>query len=94
MRNWVVTVTIFAGAVLYDAPAWACATCFGAKDDPQTEGMNMAILTLMGITYTLFLGMIGAAVVIWRKNRDTGPAQPAETRVSPEGGADLETTNV
>ena len=49
--------------------AWACATCFGAEGDPQTEGLNMAIITLLGVTYTLFTGMGVAAFLMWRKNQ-------------------------
>lgn len=80
MRHVAAIAAVFAANLLCHAPAWACATCFGAKDDPQTEGMNMAILTLMGVTYTLFLGMIGTAVVIWRKNGLTEAGEDPQSR--------------
>ena len=48
---------------------FACATCFGAEGDPQTEGLNMAIITLLGVTYTLFSGMGLAVFLMWRKNQ-------------------------
>lgn len=57
------------GVVMYTRPVWACATCFGAQDSPQTQGMNMAILTLLGVTYTLFAAMLTTAFVLWRRNR-------------------------
>ncbi len=57
------------GVVMYARPVWACATCFGAQDSPQTQGMNMAILTLLGVTYTLFAAMLTTAFVLWRRNR-------------------------
>ncbi len=66
-------VSIAVAALLADSHVWACATCFGAPDDPQTKGMNAAILTLLGVTYSLFLVMIGAAFVIWRKSRRAVP---------------------
>ena len=47
---------------------WACATCFGAEGDPQTEGLNMAIITLLGVTYTLFSAMALVVFLKWRKN--------------------------
>ncbi len=53
----------------YAQPVWACATCFGAQDSPQTQGMNMAIFTLLGVTYTLFGAMLTTAFVLWRRNR-------------------------
>lgn len=45
----------------------ACATCFGASDAPATEGMNWAIITLLGVTGGM-LGSIGA-IMIRLKNR-------------------------
>lgn len=57
--------------------AQACATCFGAAGDPQTEGRNAAILTLLVITYTLFMGMITAAFILWRRGRKAIAAEAA-----------------
>lgn len=68
-RKGLVIAATAVAALLQGAPVWACATCFGAADDPQTKGMNMAIFTLMFVTYGLFLGMITAAFLIWRRNR-------------------------
>lgn len=39
--------------------ASACSVCFGDPDDPQSHGMNMAILTLLGVTGSV-LGSIVA----------------------------------
>jgi len=39
----------------------ACATCFGDPESSQTHGMNMAILTLLGITGVV-LSSFGAAI--------------------------------
>ena len=55
--------------ILSPRMSWACATCFGAEGDPQTEGLNMAIITLLGVTYTLFSGMALAVYMMWRKNQ-------------------------
>jgi hypothetical protein len=40
---------IFVVCVISPA-AWGCATCFGDVDSAQTQGMNMGIITLLGIT--------------------------------------------
>ncbi len=56
-------------ALLAPARVWACAVCFGAKGDPQTEGLNMAILTLLGTTYTLFAAMIIMGILLWRRSK-------------------------
>ncbi len=68
-------------AVGHARPVWACATCFGAQDSPQTQGMNMAILTLLGVTYTLFGGMLTTAFVLWRRNR-TASEHPDEKEIA------------
>ena len=44
----------------------ACATCFGASDEPMTEGMNMAILTLLGVTGSV-MGMAGTMFLVIRR---------------------------
>ena len=53
---------------LWADSSFACATCFGAEGDPQTKGLNMAIITLLGVTYSLFSGMALMAFFYWRKN--------------------------
>jgi hypothetical protein len=48
------------------APApelFACAACFGAPDSSQTQGMNAAILTLLGIA-ALVVSVLAAG--LWR----------------------------
>jgi len=41
------------------ATAMACATCFGAPDDPQTKGLGMAMWAMLGVTYSV-IGGFGA----------------------------------
>ena len=41
---------------------WACETCFGNPEDPQTKGMAAAIITLLVITYLLLITIIGLFV--------------------------------
>ncbi len=67
----------------YARPVWACATCFGAQDSPQTQGMNMAIFTLLGVTYTLFGAMLTMAFVLWRRNRTAPEGADAGENAAP-----------
>ncbi len=53
--------------VLSPGISWACATCYGAADAPATQGMNWAIITLLGITGSM-LGSI-VTVLVRFKNR-------------------------
>ena len=43
-----------------------CATCFGASDSPMTEGQNMAIVTLLGVTFAV-LGCFAAVMVYFAR---------------------------
>ena len=67
-------------ALCMPARVWGCAVCFGAKGDPQTEGLNMAILTLLGTTYTLFGGMIVMGILLWRRSQRITANETHESR--------------
>lgn len=56
-------------AMLPGTPAYACATCFGDPEAPQTQGLNGAIVTLLGITYTLLGGIALGVFFIIRNGR-------------------------
>ncbi|MBT3300649.1 MAG: hypothetical protein HN657_04160 [Candidatus Marinimicrobia bacterium] len=45
----------------------ACSTCYGASDAPATQGMNWAIITLLGVTGGM-LASVGT-MIIRLKNR-------------------------
>ncbi|HEX9941099.1 MAG TPA: hypothetical protein VGG03_03720 [Thermoanaerobaculia bacterium] len=46
--------------------AAACATCYGAADSPMTQGMNNAILTLIGVVGLVYVG-IGKVLLDFRR---------------------------
>lgn len=58
---------VFVLLMLLAAPAFACEACFGAEGHAQTNGMNSAILTLLGVTggVLLFFAALIARVA-WR----------------------------
>ncbi|MDX1643570.1 MAG: hypothetical protein R3244_04330 [Thermoanaerobaculia bacterium] len=58
MKLWTVLAAIVVLALAAAAPASACATCFGASDSALTEGMNGAILTLLGIVAFVQVGFV------------------------------------
>jgi heme/copper-type cytochrome/quinol oxidase subunit 2 len=46
---------------------YACATCSGPADAPQTQGMNAAILTLFGVLSVVALAVTTLVVAVaWR----------------------------
>jgi uncharacterized membrane protein YphA (DoxX/SURF4 family) len=72
MRDWrrsaeARTLLIALAAVwLMPQAAFACATCYGAPDSPQTHGMNNAILTLIGFVGLMYVG-IGKVFLDFRR---------------------------
>ena len=60
------------GAVLLVADgssAWACPVCFGAADSPMTQGMNMAILLMLGILACVATGFVMFFVRLFKLSR-------------------------
>lgn len=47
----------------------ACPSCYGAPDSPMTEGMNMAILSLLGITGGVLMSFVAFFVYLRRRAR-------------------------
>ena len=88
MRRSTVIGVFFATLALRAETSWACATCFGAEGDPQTEGLNMAIITLLSVTYSLFAGMALTAFLCWKKNSavvegEVGMLEPSPLEEAP-----------
>ena len=49
--------------------AEACATCFGDPNAPAAQGMNWAILTLLGVTGGVLGAVIGTIISIAKKTK-------------------------
>ncbi|MEC9050165.1 MAG: hypothetical protein VYD66_05145 [Candidatus Neomarinimicrobiota bacterium] len=49
--------------------AQACATCFGDPSAPASQGLNWAILTLLGVTGGVLGGVIGTIISIGKKTK-------------------------
>jgi hypothetical protein len=59
MIRFFVRGTGIAGALhLLTAVSLACPNCFGDPQSGMTEGMNMAILSLLGITGAVLVGIV------------------------------------
>ena len=57
-----ILVTVFF-CMTFVGAASACSVCFGDPNDAQSHGMNMAILTLLGVTG----GVLGTVVAFGAK---------------------------
>ncbi|MCL4180238.1 MAG: hypothetical protein KJ072_21155 [Verrucomicrobia bacterium] len=61
---------VLAGSLGALSSAQACATCFGASDSAMAQGMNMGIMSLLGVIGTVLLGVVGFfGYLAWRANR-------------------------
>jgi len=49
------------------ATTTACPVCFGAQDSPMTAGMNMAILSMLGIVGFVLSGFVGFFLFVRRR---------------------------
>jgi len=49
--------------------AIACPSCYGTPDSPMTEGMNMAILSLLGITGGVLVSFVAFFMYLRRRAR-------------------------
>ena len=64
-----VAALVLVGLLAASAPATACATCFGDPDSAATQGLNNAILVLLGVVGVVQGGFIALFVGFWRRAR-------------------------
>ena len=38
------------------SPAWACSVCFGKADSPIVKGVELSVIFMVGVTYTVITG--------------------------------------
>ena len=63
----IVTLVMAAPRVLL-----ACAACYGAPEAPQTKGMNLGIVTMLGVTGVVLGGFGGMIFCFARRARRHG----------------------
>jgi len=70
MKNCFCKIICFlAMATVFPFMASACEACVSNPEDPQTQGMQAAILTLLIITYGLLMTIVGFFVYLRLKQR-------------------------
>ncbi|HEU5397026.1 MAG TPA: hypothetical protein VFV81_07655 [Verrucomicrobiae bacterium] len=77
--------------LLSPSPLFACAACGSANgsvgNSPLTDGMNVGILTLLGVLLTVLGGAAGLIVYLVRKEAAAeAAASPAPADSAPEHG--------
>jgi len=56
-------------SLFYVADVFACATCFGDPNSLQTQGMNMAILFLLGVTALILGSFAFFFIYLWKMGK-------------------------
>lgn len=54
-------------AITVAGSSFGCPVCFGESDAPIVKGMEMSVLFMVGVTYSLILGGIGAFLLFRRR---------------------------
>lgn len=67
MRTTIAALVFLVALLLGGHAAMACPSCYGAPDSPMTEGMNMAIMSLLGITGAVLAGFVAFFVYLRRR---------------------------
>ncbi len=72
MKNTVKLSAAFAAVVFFltlPNSVFACGSCYGAADSPATNGMNFAILSMIGITGGVLAAMTSFFVYLRKRAR-------------------------
>lgn len=46
---------------------WACSTCYGAPDDPTTVGIQLAVMSMLGVIVVVLGAIATFMISLWRK---------------------------
>ncbi len=75
------TVLLLIGLACVPRAAMACATCYGAAGAPQTNAMNMAILSLLGVIGTV-LGLFASFFIYLVLRAKNMAGEAADTKAA------------
>ncbi len=62
-----IALVVLAVVACSSSTGMACPTCYGAPDSATTEAMNMAIISLLGITGGVLAGVVSFVVYLRRR---------------------------
>ena len=86
--NAILTIAFSCAILSLSSPAaaLACGTCYGAADSSATNGMNFAILSMLGITGTVLAAMTSFFLYLRRRARLYGATVDACEITTDNGG--------
>lgn len=65
--------------------ASACPSCYGAADSPMIDGMNMAIMSMVGIVGFVLTGFVTVFFMIRRRMKKLSETPSSESNINNEG---------
>ncbi len=68
MKNFFLMLCL-GGPIFCSTNIWACAVCFGAQDSPMTSGLNVGILTMLGVVGGVLFGIAAFIVNMIRRSK-------------------------
>jgi len=81
-----ISIAIFAGLVALSAKAAnACPSCYGQAEGPVIDGMNNAIMAMIGITGFVLSGFIAMFIAIAARQRRMGEQPGTESTINEQG---------
>lgn len=72
-------------SILIPQRAVSCPVCYGSADSPLLEGMNAAILVLLGITGGVFAGIGSFFVMVRKRSKNLHDHPLGKTVVNEKG---------
>jgi hypothetical protein len=69
LTRTVIALAIAGALFALPSSALACGSCYGAADSPQTNGMNFAILSMIGVTSGMLAAMTSFFLYLRRRAR-------------------------
>ena len=86
MRLTKILLLVALGATLIDPSyALACPSCYGAADSPMVDGMNMAILAMLGITGCVLAAISSFFIIMRRRLKQLRGSLAAHASVNEQG---------
>jgi hypothetical protein len=61
--------TAVALLALLPKPLWACAVCYGDPNSSMTQGINAAVLSMVGVTTVVLCGFLALIIAIAMRTR-------------------------
>ena len=67
-RRMLVPTVVLIAVILFPTAASACPVCYGDSDSPMAQGLNNAVLFLLGVVFLVQVGFAALFYSFWRRS--------------------------